>query len=528
MNNKGQAITFTVIIAIALGLLIIFGGYKIFTSSGFMYYLIGGGLMTISIIYGFAGDGFNREKGKYMTAFILIGLFIIILPVIGIVQNVAFDPNSYIQIPLKGYYKCDVSSEKITSAVTSVPLGGKTYKCPANTDGCLFTVSGKPDSTYYKYRYTYQICSGSNCQAPVTSDEYNGGYYSGKSVPAAQVSLTNSQSIRINFQRSVLGLFSYSNVAGGTYQIAYNPFILYKISPTGASVRYTTEKQGCNFKGSELLIVSDTLGFGPGTTTKTSGFARYETRNFIDTFIPANVNINKIQGDKYCSEKKLYTIDTITVEIPGSTTRTYNIVNTKKGTDVPCCTGDIEPGVRQCVDNNWIAIPKVGVKPKVGDSNCIKCDDLFNQCPGNDNVPYTNTQLIRNTCENSCCISKTTTVECTNDAACSGVKSHCDTTINKCVAPSIGIIVENNNSIVTTDKQACDAKAIASPFLGYIYKESQSSDCGFFCSIGLGSPVVTTTGYCVASYVPYYILSLAVILLVVILYFLLRKPRRKR
>lgn len=80
----------------------------------------------------------------------------------------------------------------------------------------------------------------------------------------------------------------------------------------------------------------------------------------------------------------------------------------------------------------------------------------------------------------------------------------------------------NNN------RNDCEAKADAQPYLGWTFVQKESQSCGFFCSLGLSNPKNVVESSCEARYVPYYIAGFLILIVVIILIVAFIRPRGKK
>lgn len=530
MERKGflpAAVILPIAIAIVIVIVGLVAGFKVLFTRTYLFYGIGITILVLSLIYGLNAQSLTKPKQKFLGILVFIGLLFILLPAFGIVENTAVS-GTYIQVPLKGFYSCEPASQKVPGAFVSIgATGSGNVRCPSNSDTCDFDIKApKPSlwsNVFGEYRLTYQVCdiSGGFCQQQQTISGDRWGV-AGDTITTRYAGLLNSQQIVFHYQKATNSLIGtkWNDITGSSYRVSYAPYIIWKTSPTEGKTEYSSVTQGCSFtiNDAKNLIISDTLGYGAGSSNDLNNLAPGKTRNFINIFVPVSIENAKIQNDgqAYCSNNKLYPIDTVTL-ISGTykTVNTYEVIKA-----VECCNGDVEPGIRQCQNNKWVALPKPGVNPTPGQE--IQCS-AFKPCSGSDWTPYTTTSLTRSVCENSVCVQKSMEVECTDNSKC-GVGNTCDTKTYKCVAVPNATVVANNTSNL---EQQCSLLAQSNSLAGYTWVTEVTEPSVWKKIYTFGTAKSVTTGYCKAQYIPYYVFS-AIILVVSIIFYSTFKTKRRR
>lgn len=82
----------------------------------------------------------------------------------------------------------------------------------------------------------------------------------------------------------------------------------------------------------------------------------------------------------------------------------------------------------------------------------------------------------------------------------------------------------------TITRTQCESKANGAlgSILGYTYVESQRTECGFFCTLGIGEPKIVTTNKCSAENFPFIVLGIVGLAGVITIVLAFRKPNRRR
>lgn len=533
MNKRGflPALAALPFMSIALAVIVLvlgltFGFKVIFTTTG-MFYAVGIGIIAMTFIYALpaalSGD-FTIQKRNLILVFFLVGIGIIAVGAIGSFQQ-SFGAPEFIQIPLKGYYECAAGSASILSVAKALPSAETALSCPANAEKCDITITyTQPSDVRTSISYLQYVRNG-----VVTKSATVGSSATevGKTISLTAFNVAKGESIIATLKRDqVLDFAGEFNAAGASYSAKYNPFILWKTSPTAGRVEYSSIEQGCSFTNEDIgtLLLKDTTDNNLGTGRVGDVLEPFKTRAFIDIIVPAHLENAKIQGDKYCSNKQLYQIDEISTTI-----NSYRVVNTNKVTGtVECCSGDVEPGIRQCIDNKWVSLPKPNEQPAAGQE--IQCS-LFKPCAGPDFVPYTGTQLIHSVCESGICLQRTKDVECSTSAACKDpAKSVCDTFTYTCVvAPApIATIVSPVTQEDQEDIAACESKARSQPWAGWSYVVTKDEPGLFESIVTLGFARAHERGECKASFLGYYTVAGIIVVFGTIIILLLRNPARRK
>jgi len=496
----GLALAAIIIIAIVIFLVLGSGLLLISWILKNIFFLIGGTIIVLGLIYGLSK---SKNPGTFILIITLLGVAVMAVNFLGI-QETAIPSGEYIQAPVFMYYDCAPASSPINSPITVLQGGSSNgwLKCPDNTDSCDLYIQQTEEVAWFssKRRIVYQRCDKDlqTCDAQVikTTD-----YLTRKTgYPTLVIyNLNKDDRVWIDYQALSWTGFYWNNQEGAQYYYRYKPFILWKNSIFGGGrTEYTSIEQGCVFPTTDRRnLIKNSLNLNiPHTSTSSNSveLPPYKTRNFIDTYVPIskeNVNFVEYEGKTgYCLNRRIYSIATVNTE-----SYTYRIVDTNLNTvlkpSVDCCPGEKEP-TRKCNDNfEW---------EELEGSEC----SFFNPCAGAEWYPSGKPkELIRYECVNGYCVPKTKIEECTSDTDCIGNPKGniCDTKTWECT--TLPVPEPEPDLLTPTSKADCDRKAIDQPYLGWTWIEKEH--CGFWCNLGLSKP--TTTSYCKATFVIYYVLG---------------------
>lgn len=129
INKRGFILTTSIAIILAVSILFMVGGLFVFASFN-KFAVIGGGLVVLTLIFGFKGE-FTQQKGIFMLLFISLGLFFIFGG--GILQT-TFQTPSHVFI------------DKDLGMITTAKQGGITQAIFKNKAGSGITVSNLGES----------------------------------------------------------------------------------------------------------------------------------------------------------------------------------------------------------------------------------------------------------------------------------------------------------------------------------------------------------------------------------------------
>jgi len=433
MNNRGISIT---LVAVLIGAIIgIFTFVTSIFSTTARLVTIGFILFGISAVFvtNLATSTVTRQKIAVLVILLATGSLFAFGS--GFLQQ-TFIPGGgeFIQVPLKGFYSCEPASIPITSAaITMTNFAGTNVKCPTNTDSCDFIIRAENDRLINSDVLTWKVTRSSGA---VVQDTVNVIANTVKTISIPRMSTADTLTISVE-----CGVFKASSKCDTsneriTFAPTFNPFVLFKTSPTTGKNEITTIARGCNFNAAESadLVVSDTLGIGTGTSTSISSLEPFKTRNFIDLIVPASVENFRIQPSGFCTDNRIFRIDEVK-----TVSASYRVINTDVVVaSVECCSGeDVGPNAI-CQNNQLVSLI---VDQETGQTD-VECN-LFNPCPGGEFAPLSSTSLQRFACVSGQCVQQTVNVECTINSACGGSKPICDQISNTCViAPSPVIVGE--------------------------------------------------------------------------------------
>ena len=520
-NKRGQisivlGVASLIVIGVIIAIIIIGAGV-------FFNMIIHNILLIVGLLILIFGMIFGVSKAeKPIPAIIIVvvlsGIFIGV-QFSGLIPQTALPSGNYYQVPTINYYECAPASQKVSSPPISISSTGSGFvTCPSNSDECdvviKITGTGTIDNILYAYRLMYQICdiSTGSCQSQIATKitPYKDAEFTIKN------NMLKSQKIFIDFQRRLAILpegVGYGDIVGASYYFNYKPFILWKNGPFIGRVEYSSVTQGCTFttadKNALIDAITNSKAILSQTSTNDNTLQPYKTRNFAGTFIPVsteNVDTVTYNGQPgYCMNRQIFSVATLQTN-----SGIYNIVDTnfnnQLASSVTCCPSEKEP-TRNCNDNfQWVDISQTPGQPS---GSC----SLFNPCAGIDWQPSTTAKtLVRYNCINSQCVAETKTVDCTSNNDCvSGTT--CDTLTYTCVLVPGG----ENGTNEKDDKISCELKAQTQQFLGYEWISQGTTSCGFFCSIGFSQPKTTTTSYCSATFLIWWVVSGLVLVIIIAL-----------
>lgn len=385
----------------------------------------------------------RKKKGITITIIVILLIVSLVFGVKYFGLGTAFGTGQYIESPVFMYYECSPVSSPVDSPRTSMPDGvAKWVRCPDNTDQCdLYIQSEEVGFWSLARRIVYQICDSNleNCQAQVYKDA--GYWFNRDGKPTIIIpNLNKGDRVYINYQKKII---FWSNIEGAEYYARYRPFILWKVGIFSGKTKYTTIEQGCVFPTQDRKnLINKIINFKKELTEETTNdnykLDFYDTRNFIETFVPIsveNVNFVTYQGEEgYCLNRQIFSISTVETN-----SGTYRIVDTDFNkvlkSSVECCPNEKEP-TRKCNENfEW---------EQIQGSEC----SLFNPCAGVEWQCTKSKTQTRYNCENGFCVPETKEVECCSNNDCIGNSkgSFCDTKLWEC----IDVVVP------PTDKEICN------------------------------------------------------------------------
>lgn len=530
MNARGFAPALVVPVTLAI---VIVAGLIAFFSSGILrFVIIGIGLLAGGV---WIVGTLQNDKLKFAFAFILFAGAMIFIFGAGFMQQ-ALEGADYIQVPTIGYYECAAASAPTVSALKAISGGvANGVTCPTNTDQCDLIITFSESSSLFSSRQLSYVRYGSTGaieQKTVTvSSAISTVNVAKLSSPIQAIVIPNvAKGQRVDIKYSKVGLLGGATpVDGAAYRAQFRPFILWNNPGLGGRFEYTSVDQGCNFLSADRgdLIIEDTLGKGPGTSTSITTLEPYKTRNYLDVIVPVNVQSSRIQqysGETvYCQNTQLHPIENIR-----ALSKEYNVVRFDTSVaSVQCCNGDDKPGY-QCVDNKWKALPKPD--EPITEGNTVQCSAL-KPCANAFFAPNGEKEQIRYVCKSSMCVPETREVECNTNAACGGSEPVCDTKTYTCVAAPLPIETGKNITDGTDARAECEAKAEKNPFAGWTVVETTKTPTlvqktlTVFTLGTVGDLNPTTEISCEAKYVPYYLLGGFLFLSVIVIVWALRPAK---
>lgn len=548
MNRKGQ-LTAMMILAIALGIVIlIIGltlGFTVIFSKGFLAYLIGGGLIVLTLIYGLRGE-MNKTKKNFMITMIVIGVAIIAIGATGVLQTSYtgnnLPSNVKLAVPVNGAYFC-----------TSVGTGNPSYTIPAGglwiskssigvyTDQVTSINVYVPQVSWTTYFLRYYLGGGSRAYMKQCDvNQQNCKEISPQSLTYAGTTTLNLPFTSLNPQTSslyiviqskatILSSWQNNDALGSqvTVNYAYTKYGLKYVSTSGnpAGQLFTGCESSCDLTCPTQKSRGDTglLYTAKNSLLPAESVPVLEYWNTLDVDLNAEMGATIYDSNKnqFCFGGAIYTAVTKTLD----NGNTYIYPDTATRHTVPCCNGatiSTSTEDKTCINNALVTVTK---------DTRLKCTSDFN-CPGQGQYTCQNKissgwhcGTVESTGYRYCkqdtvgtqvqCCSQ---ADCPTDQTCQG---------GECVGGGVTPPVTPGMN-ESSSKVACNNAAQSNPFMGYQWVDTSTTSCGFWCSIGLSIPTTITTGYCKAAFVPYYIAGIVVLILVIIIVVLLVPKKRKQ
>jgi len=630
LNNKKGQIGTGVIIAIAVGLVILIVGitlgFSLIFSKGFIFYLLGGGLIALSIIYvvpaALNSDLTNKKIGLVFGLF-GVGLVLILIPMLGLSQTMLVGSISNVDVE-NGGSKVLVTASTGGGQALSITFSPNVINSYIQSEGYQATKTSTLTAEYLSQQLKYNFVPDSNSRIMLVKDSgsvttlpfinslttcknkypnsiaavitsaftahcwetYANGeieYFIGGQQNAYTIrfnldgqtaDLTQSSSsitlpgAVINFGGNLLENNIVNKPDGRIFHVDTSWYLLAPDAYSNVNTAYNTFLQ---------TLVSDAVG-GALTQTQfdTAKAIYYEkVNNNIDPrddlYISSNSNIQSVsfsEGVMSVNLKQPVFKPTFTIlldatkvgiiqltgvpkinscinsqmfEQAGSKSVSASISNigTQEGTfdfsvtcDNPQMSGsanslDFSAGSTKTV-NFQLNGGNTGTSTNTGTCT-LKVTDKSSQksvsCSFGVSVKYYSaiTECIPGTTQ--CSGDGKSAMTCNDDG--NWETTQC---VNNCGPLSSGfgcLIVPCTENCGEDEQTACEAKAVTNPLAGYTWVETTTQPSTLTKIFTLGFAKPTTTAYCKAAYIPYYILGSVIIVLAVLITLLLRKPAIK-
>ena len=466
MEKKAQIqITSALIMLVVAVILTLIVGLGFLFSNSFKFYIIGGTIILVGLIYGLKSSDFNKQKTMITLVAILIGAVFILLPALGVIQT-AYTPSSIpsnvkLAIPHYGAFKCQAVEDKLGQVIGVPTTGALISKSTVGfyTNGIKniqisFTTSFW--STDWDTRIRYYICDtdGNNCGVAQYLTKQGIVDAGGKATfPITSIDFS-TQSLKVFYERLPFYLVGGYQVSTGS-QVSYDSsryaLLYYSTTnnPSGATVCSTSCDLNCPDIGVRQKLIftpSNILGFGQSAPS----FEYWETISY-DLNTQGGATIYDSSLNRFCFSGVFYTA-TSTKMYDGSTI-IYPDVNSKQ--QRICCPGatissTYSNKICNSDGNSWSTIQKTDKITCISDASC----------PGAGNTICQNKQLSNGySCTNkdtngvgicsiasgasvSCCLSS----DCNNDMV-------CDTSSHTCKGGSTNPICGNK---IVEAGETCD------------------------------------------------------------------------
>lgn len=252
MNNKRGQITFLAIIAIAVAILIVVLGlslgFAVLFSSKWLFYLIGAGLIVLTITNGLKGE-YNSEKGRFMIFLVVIGVAFIAIAYTGVLQT-AFGGTPEVYYPQYGNMKCSLASSDYNLFEKTGLTTPITIKCGDNmnayTDFCRFQITGK-GSNWLSLAPAMHIqkCNNAGNCLDISGRQYTNDY-----VDIYSINLdANRDGYLDSLDGDIYSIIKITPSSGWFSSTTYSVRVLgnaYYLEDTQGNNYRTTYEQGCN------------------------------------------------------------------------------------------------------------------------------------------------------------------------------------------------------------------------------------------------------------------------------------------
>lgn len=547
MNNKGQ-LTAGLILAIALGALILIVGtvlgFKVIFTNGFIFYLLGGGLLVLTFIYGVAPSlqgNFTREKRNFVLILFILGILLIAVPLTGILQGTSVTGSAYFEAPYFGTVKCAPAiGGSLTSGSITIPADGKVLQCPTNTKNCDVLISVKDEGFIAPPRkLEWYVCDPGflNCESKNYVSEISGSGFKDKLIRA---NIPKDKMIYVQLQASTFPFAPYKGYEGASAKLVYVPYILWKKDSLRGGENPIEGSTDCKMPTSSSYwldrIVASTIKDKDGqqATIRASNnqLEPDQTYNYVSGTVTRASFGNAVtyNGNKgYCADNIqgigkaiIYGFGTLK-----TASTTYTIVDLSKELGrVDCCQENQIIGSTICKN---FKLQPLEVDDETGETNA-ECS-LVNPCnPGKFTYSDNDRTSFQYKCvSGKCVVSDIQQEECTKTSQCPSDR----VCVNfKCMLAST-IPDAEPATTAQTIKEACDAKAAAHPLLGYtIIERTEQPSFGdklkYYVTFGLaGTNKPITTESCEPKNVPYIIMGVVVVVLGALVLLLLKTPAKK-
>lgn len=522
MNKKG--FVFGLVIAIAIGLVITIGGIALitglFTSKSFVILLTGILVVALTLIYvipkAIQGN-LTRQKIGFLLLILFTGITIIFISQTSLIGQSGLGTEIY--YPQYGHLDCNLGRadynllEKIgltTPQIITCGVGMNGY-----TDKCNFKMQIRGTNWYSIFSgVKFEKCNNNNeCTLVTGASPIQGDYFQ-----VAEVDLDSNNDGYIDTQDS--NVYSTIKITPGSGLFTSTT---YDIKVVG-NAYYLKDTQGNNYvssypEGCNLLTIKNNLQQTNGhiasvvdsSNSQTSKFNYQQSANQI----PFGGTVNYVWG-------LTKGITSNVIQHNGQ-----NVYIEKTGFYDPIKTTD--DGYNYVDWQHPISDPSIQCVP----SNVFLCNaDATLRSNPSQNVDGQSCSLVRGVNPND--FFKISETQCARFNCVNGVIQTSEK--QTCAVCGQGYIYNSqNNKCVkvgdtgtgTIEHDQCNQKASQNPLLGYEWVTVTSEPSLFEKIITLGQAKSTTTGYCKATFLIYYIFgAIAIIFIIVII--LLLKPSKKR
>lgn len=550
MNTRGN-IQLNIVILVIVSIVATILSLAFVVNNTFRFVLVGIVMLFTVLVMGVRNKPKNNREFAFYTIFILIGILLILLPATGILQTQLDLSDSLIQIPVFGTVKCDVAEGSNIQTGSEDFIDNAVVVCPENTKECTVLISMPGSSTFYDRGYFYKICNrdGSNCES-----EQQVKLPFGDNIVDYNVlnrNLLRDQSIRIDlYERFATFAPNRDTEIRASIKWQYRPYILVVSDVLGGGETPWSGSVDCKVPKSTQLytdaIIVNTL-FGKTTTEYKlqDKLNPDETYNYISGFVSApnygtEVTYNNQKG--YCATniqgKQAVIFGISRLETPSAI---FSVVDTNKiiveSPTIQCCKENQVILNQVCKNFKLVTITEQQKEDGTIETN-VGCSLLRPCNPGRFVLSDADDTSFTYECINGqCVISNIRVEECTSSEDC-GLDKIC---VNfKCqlasTTPELENIPEDDNDTQPNTRELCEQRAKDNPFLGSTWVETTvepttlSKVVTVFTFGAIGDLTAKTTGKCVDTYIPYYIIGGIILVFVIVIIILLRptKSRRKR
>lgn len=520
MNKKAQFGEFAIpiIIGVVALVAILFFGTIFFASVLFSTKFILNAAAFVIIIFAFmyavrpAMQGeFTGKKAVFILILFAIAGILFMVADTSLFQQNEIGGSSVVYVPQYGNLMCGVADPNSFLAEGVALTQAKTFTCGVDMKGytnhCDFDVRVNPES-WAANNLGGIICSGTPAFDLYKCDNNNNCQQLSGQVTTTGYQQVYSADLDVNHDHYIntqdAGAFSSLKVIphqGAICKFAIDVQVrgpIYYLYDTAGNNYKTAYEQGCNLLDIAGIHATSATGFNYQMSANQIPFGNVV--NYVWGMVPViTSNVITHNGQQVYIEKAGW-YDPIATTSDGIKYADWH--NAVPDATIKCVPSDLF----LCnADATLRTNPSTNLDGQ-------SCSILRGVNPG-DFFRYSETQCARYTCTNGLIV----TSEKQNCAIC-GQGYQNDITTNTCV--KVG-----NTGTGQIGKAECDAKAKASPWLGYTWVET-SNNPGFWASLFGAKP--TTSGYCKPAFFLYYIFGVIGIILVLGILYLLKPDKKKK